>query len=167
MARYGTMKQPLPFAPGRHYPDEEDANERLIKVKNMRKFQGYLLVLASVAALAMAGTAQAQVKAIPPRKVAPSFDCAKAKPGTIDQVICQDRELSILDRTMGLDYQRAQMQTPPVEKGKLLREQREFIANRNLCMKRKTDRQPCIAFAYESRIERLGEWIDRSAWMSE
>lgn len=109
----------------------------------------------------------AQVQAIPPRTVAPSFDCAKARKGTIDQVICQDRELSILDRTMGLDYERAKLQTPPVEAANLLREQREFIANRNKCMKRRADRQACIAFAYESRIERLGEWIDRSAWMGE
>lgn len=109
----------------------------------------------------------AQVQAIPPREVAPSFDCAKARKGTIDQVICQDRELSILDRTMGLDYERAKLQTPPVETANLLREQREFIANRNKCMKRREDRQACIAFAYESRIERLGEWIDRSAWMGE
>lgn len=133
----------------------------------MRKIRGFGLAMLGMVALASQGAAQAQVKAIPPKKVAPSFDCAKAKPGTIDLLICQDRELSILDRTMGLDYQRAQMQTPPVEKGNLLREQREFIANRNLCMKRKADRQPCIAFAYESRIERLGEWIDRSAWMAE
>jgi uncharacterized protein len=109
----------------------------------------------------------AQVQAIPPRQVAPSFDCAKAKKGTIDQLICKDRELSILDRTMGLDYERAKLQTPPVEQASLLREQRAFIANRNLCMKRKADRQACIAFAYESRIGRLGEWIDRSAWMAQ
>jgi len=125
------------------------------------------MVLAGMVAIGAAGTANAQVKAIPPRKVAPSFDCAKARAGTIDQVICADRELSILDRTMGLDYERAKLQTPPVEAGKLLQEQRAFIANRNLCMKRKADRQACIAFAYESRIERLGEWIDRSAWMGE
>jgi uncharacterized protein len=109
----------------------------------------------------------AQVQAIPPRQVAPSFDCAKAKKGTIDQVICKDRELSILDRTMGLDYERAKLQTPPALQAGLLREQRAFIANRNLCMKRKAERQACIAFAYESRIERLGEWIDRSAWSGE
>ena len=133
----------------------------------MHGFSKMRMALLALPALALVGTAQAQVRAIPPRKVAPSFDCAKARAGTIDLVICQDRELSILDRTMGLDYQRAQMQTPPVEKGKLLREQREFIANRNLCMKRRADRQPCIAFAYESRIERLGEWIDRSAWLGE
>ena len=110
---------------------------------------------------------QAQVQALPPKQVAPSFDCAKARKGTIDQVICKDPELAILDRTMGLDYERAKLQTPPVEAANLLREQREFIANRNKCMKRRADRQACIAFAYESRIERLGEWIDRSAWMGE
>ena len=125
---------------------------------------------AMIAALALMGAGlpvQAQVQAIPPRTVAPSFDCAMAKKGTIDRVICKDRELSSLDRTMGLDYERAKFQTPPVEAANLLREQRNFIANRNRCMKRKTDRQACIAFAYESRIERLGEWIDRSAWVSE
>ncbi len=133
----------------------------------MGKLPSFWTVLAGMVAIGAAGTANAQVKAIPPRKVAPSFDCAKARAGTIDQVICADRELSILDRTMGLDYERAKLQTPPVEAGKLLQEQRAFIANRNLCMKRKADRQACIAFAYESRIERLGEWIDRSAWMGE
>ncbi len=123
-----------------------------------------------IAGLALMGASlpvHAQVQAIPPRIVAPSFDCAKAKKGTIDQVICKDRELSILDRTMGLDYERARLQTPPAEEATLLREQRAFIANRNLCMKRREDRQACIAFAYESRIQRLGEWIDRSAWSGE
>lgn len=133
----------------------------------MRNSRAFWLALVSMAAMGGANVADAQVRAIPPKKVAPSFDCAKARPGTIDLVICGDRELSILDRNMGRDYSRAQRQTPAVEKGKLLREQREFIANRNLCMKRKADRQPCIAFAYESRIERLGEWIDRSAWLDE
>ena len=124
-------------------------------------------MIAGLALLGAGMPAQAQVQAIPPKQVAPSFDCAKAKKGTIDQVICKDRELSILDRTMGLDYERARLQTPPVEEATLLREQRAFIANRNLCMKRREDRQACIAFAYESRIERLGEWIDRSAWSGE
>lgn len=133
----------------------------------MNRTRNILLALAGAIAVGTAGAGIAQVKAIPPKRVAPSFDCAKAKAGTIDQVICQDRELSILDRTMGLDYRRAKLETPPIEAARLLREQREFIANRNLCMKRKLERQACIAFSYESRIERLGEWIDRSAWKSE
>ena len=133
----------------------------------MRRFFGLWSGLIGMAMVGAPAITQAQVKAIPPKRVAPSFDCGKARAGTIDQLICQDRELSILDRTMGLDYERAKLQTPPVEAPKLVQEQRAFIANRNLCMKRKAERQACIAFAYESRIERLGDWIDRSAWMSE
>lgn len=133
----------------------------------MRRTEVGTLALVIAAHGAPFAPCAAQVQAIPPRHVAPSFDCAKARPGSIDQVICKDRELAILDRMMGLDYERAKLQTPPVEAANLLREQREFIANRNKCMKRREDRQACIAFAYESRIARLGEWIDRSAWMGE
>ena len=107
--------------------------------------------------------ALAQVSAIPPKIVSPSFDCTKAKPGSIDRVICKDRELSILDRTMAQDYARAQSRLPRQQATELRAEQRTFIANRNRCMIRKGDRQPCIAFAYESRIQKIGEWIDWSA----
>lgn len=133
-------------------------------MRNTSSFAVMALVLANISP---AHAAAAQVQAIPPKHVTPSFNCAKALPRSIDKMICNDRELSILDRTMGLDYERAKLQTPPVEAAGLLSEQREFIANRNLCMKRRADRQACIAFAYESRIERLGEWIDRSAWRGE
>jgi uncharacterized protein len=115
-----------------------------------------------MAALIIAATPASA--AIPPKKVSPSFDCTKAKKGSVDAVICASRELSILDRNMGQDYKRAELATPRTEQPALLQEQREFIANRNLCMKRKADRNDCIAFAYESRIQRLGEWIDGSAW---
>ena len=104
--------------------------------------------------------------AIPPKKVAPSFDCAKAKKASIDALICASRELSILDRTMGQDYKRAQAATAAQKRPIIIDEQREFIANRNLCMKVKpvSERHGCIAFSYESRIQRLGEWIDGTAW---
>jgi uncharacterized protein len=107
---------------------------------------------------------QIAVAKVPPKKVSPSFDCSKVHKASIDAIICADRELSKLDRTMGQDYKRAGIVTPSNEQSRLLREQRDFIANRNLCMKRKADRQPCIAFAYESRIMRLEEWNDGSAW---
>lgn len=100
---------------------------------------------------------------IPPKKVTPSFDCAKARKASIDAVICASRELSILDREMAQDYRRAQVETPRAALPDLWEEQREFIANRNLCMKDRVTRHACIAFSYESRIERLGEWIDGSA----
>lgn len=100
---------------------------------------------------------------VPPKKVAPSFNCAKARPGSIDTVICASRELSMLDRDMAQDYKRAQIETPRAALPDLWEEQREFIANRNLCMKDRMTRHACIAFSYESRIERLGEWIDGTA----
>lgn len=100
---------------------------------------------------------------VPPKKVAPSFNCAKARPGSIDTVICVSRELSMLDRDMAQDYKRAQIETPRAALPDLWEEQREFIANRNLCMKDRMTRHACIAFSYESRIERLGEWIDGTA----
>lgn len=119
-----------------------------------------------LAILALAFTAPASA-AIPPKVVKPSFDCAKARPQSIDAVICADRELSILDRTMGLDYQRAQLRLPLPAITDMRIEQRAFIANRNRCMVRKADRQACIAFAYESRIQRIGEWIEGSAWQAD
>lgn len=111
----------------------------------------------------IATPALAQVSAIPPKTVSPSFDCKKARASSIDEVICKDRELSILDRTMAQDYARAQSRLPRQQATELRTEQRAFIANRNLCMKRKDDRQPCIAFSYESRIQKIGEWIEWSA----
>lgn len=106
---------------------------------------------------------QAQA-ATPPGIVSPSFDCKKARLGSIDVVICNSRELSILDRTMGQHFERAQRAIPRTQQPKFRQEQQVFIANRNLCMKRKADRHDCIAFAYEARIIRLGEWTDGSAW---
>lgn len=99
-----------------------------------------------------AGTApiSEQVRAIPSARVAPSFDYANAMKGTIDRMICADRELSILNRTMDLDHGRAKLQTPPVGATILVLEQPEFIANRNLCMKRWDDRQACIAITHKS-----------------
>jgi uncharacterized protein len=125
-----------------------------------------ILKLSMIAAPALLATLPVSA-AIPPKKVAPSFDCAKAKKGSIDAAICASRELSILDRTMGQDYKRADFATPRTEQPALLKEQREFIANRNLCMKQSKERHDCIAFAYESRIQRLADWIDGSAWQAQ
>jgi uncharacterized protein len=100
---------------------------------------------------------------VPPKNIAPSFNCAKARARSIDTVICASRELSMLDRSMAQDYRRAQTETPRAALPELWDEQREFIANRNLCMNDRMTRHACIAFSYESRIERLAEWIDGTA----
>lgn len=96
------------------------------------------------------------------QKVAPSFDCTKAKPASIDAEICASPELSQLDRDMDEEYMRAMAETPRAVWPDILEEQREFIRSRNQCMGGKEKRHHCIAFAYESRIQRLADWIDGS-----
>lgn len=127
----------------------------------MARKVGLAMAIGLLAATASAALAQRRP---PDRASGPSFDCARARAGSIDRVICGDAELSLLDRAMALDYARARLETPPIRAPRLLQEQRAFLANRDRCLRRRADRQPCIAFAYESRIARLGEWIDRSAW---
>lgn len=95
-------------------------------------------------------------------KVAPSFDCAKARPASIDAEICASPELAQLDRDMDEEYMRAMAETPRAVWPDILAEQREFIRSRNQCMGGKEKRHHCIAFAYESRIQRLADWIDGS-----
>ncbi len=106
-----------------------------------------------------AGSAMAQARQ---NKVSPSFNCAKARPGSIDKVICASPELSQLDRDMDEEYMRAMAETPRAVWPDIIAEQREFIRSRNQCMGGKGKRHHCIAFAYESRIQRLADWIDGS-----
>lgn len=107
-------------------------------------------------------TATADAPVIINTKVSPSFDCTKAKPGSIDVEICASPELSQLDRDMDEDYMRAMAETPRAVWPDILAEQREFIRSRNRCMGGKEKRHHCIAFSYESRIQRLADWIDGS-----
>lgn len=122
------------------------------------------LALAITAAIVIgaSSTAPAQAK-VDPQDGKPSFNCAKARKGSIDQVICSDHELSNLDREMARRYINAQKQTPRAAWPDLIGEQRKWIASRNQCMGGTQKRIACIAFAYENRILRLVEWEDGSA----
>ena len=118
-------------------------------------------VLGAAAVVASSFAAHAEV---PEKITSPSFSCAKAKPGTIDKVICASGELSTLDREMAQSYERAKAAIPRAVWTEFLAEQRAFIASRNQCMGGKEKRHACIAFAYEARILRLEEWIDGSTY---
>jgi uncharacterized protein len=102
--------------------------------------------------------------AIPPAVIEPSFDCNAALDGSIEAVICASDELRILDRTVGQKLEHAQSETPRAKWPELLAEQDSFLANRNLCMDVGEERHDCIAFAYESRLQRLEDWISGEAW---
>jgi len=102
-----------------------------------------VLVLAS-GGWQMAGTAIAE---------GPSFDCGKAS-GSIEEMICNDENLSALDRQLATVYAAASKKAinehPPVLKA----EQRGWIKGRNECWKSE-DSRACTEKAYRSRIAEL------------
>lgn len=84
----------------------------------------------------------------------PSFDCTKVAAGSVEAMICEDRELTELDRTLATVYgqaaQKAVNEHPPVLKA----EQRGWIKGRNDCWK-SDDRRRCVADSYVQRIAEL------------
>ncbi len=88
--------------------------------------------------------------------VKPSFDCAKAKPGSIEALICADPALSALDRQLADVYaaarKKAANEKPPV----LQAEQRGWVKGRDDCWKAQQSGQAtCIRDAYQQRIVEL------------
>ncbi|MBX3618065.1 MliC family protein [Nitrosomonas sp.] len=83
-----------------------------------------------------------------------SFACDKTKPGSIEAMICDDKELSALDRKLANVYaatsKKAVNQYPPVLKA----EQRGWIKGRDECWKT-ADRRECVRSEYERRIVEL------------
>ena len=94
--------------------------------------------------LALAGIAVAQ---------GPVYDCRKVN-GSIERMICAERDLGALDRTLSVVYaavlRKAVNERPPTLKA----EQRGWIKGRNDCWKRE-DRQQCVVDAYRLRIAEL------------
>ncbi len=84
----------------------------------------------------------------------PSFDCAKAKAGSTEALICADQALSALDRKLadvyGAASRKAVNEHPPVLKA----EQRGWIKGRNDCWK-SIDQRACIQDGYVRRIAGL------------
>jgi uncharacterized protein len=92
----------------------------------------------------IAGTAMAE---------GPSFDCNKTS-GSIEELICKDKELSSLDHSLARVYAEAlkiaTSEHPPVLKA----EQRGWIKGRNECWKSNNPRY-CTESAYQLRIAEL------------
>jgi len=105
-------------------------------------------VLAAVAATAVWLAVQ------PARAQGPSFDCAKVPPGGIDRLICDDRDLSALDRKLADVFvaaaAKATNEHPPTRKA----EQIGWIRGRNDCWKA-DDKRACVRTEYVRRIAEL------------
>lgn len=84
----------------------------------------------------------------------PSFDCAKVKSGSIEEVICKDVNLTALDRKLADVYaaasKKAVNEHPPVLKA----EQRGWVKGRNDCWK-SDDKRSCVESSYKLRIAEL------------
>jgi uncharacterized protein len=92
--------------------------------------------------------------AVPARAEGPSFDCKKVETGSIEEMVCKDKELSALDRKLSDVYaaasKKAVNEHPPVLKA----EQRGWVKGRNDCWK-SDDKRKCIADSYRLRIAEL------------
>lgn len=84
----------------------------------------------------------------------PAFDCRKAKAGSIEEMICKDDELALLDRKLDGVYKaalkKAANEKPPVLKAT----QRGWVKGRNDCWK-DSDKRACVKNEYVRRTAEL------------
>jgi uncharacterized protein len=108
----------------------------------------------SFLALAASGVLALAAQAVPASAAQPSFDCRRAEAGSIEETICNDDGLGMLDRQLAEVYRQAaaiaRNQHPPV----LTAEQRGWIKGRNECWKSE-DERGCVQEAYRLRIAEL------------
>lgn len=83
----------------------------------------------------------------------PGFDCARAS-GQVEQLICADDSLAVLDRKLGETYGVALENYPADELASLKAEQRGWIKGRNDCWKA-DNINACVTQAYQTRIVEL------------
>jgi uncharacterized protein len=81
---------------------------------------------------------------------APSFDCSKAST-EIEQAICQDDELSALDRKLAHFYSEASRRYPTTAPPRLRQEHIVWEQKLNECST-KAEKRECIQIAYMTRI---------------
>jgi uncharacterized protein len=86
--------------------------------------------------------------------IGPSYDCAKVKAGSIEEMICKDDELSALDRKLSRIYSEASKKATNEHPAVLTAEQRGWIKGRNECWK-SDDKRICVRDEYQRRIAEL------------
>jgi uncharacterized protein len=84
----------------------------------------------------------------------PSFDCSKVEKGSIEELVCQNAELSALDRQMAEVYGQALKKAGNEHPAYLKPTQRGWIKGRNDCWK-SSDIPACVKGNYVDRITEL------------
>ena len=113
-------------------------DKRRARVRHLSRLLGAGLV-------ALAGPAHA---------AAPSFDCAKVAPGSVEALVCQDAALAAADRKLAQVFVQAQASAGNVHPPMLRAEQRGWIKGRDECWKSEA-RRACVAAAYRLRTAEL------------
>jgi uncharacterized protein len=84
----------------------------------------------------------------------PAYACDKAEPGSIEAMICEDRQLSTLDRKLSVVYAAASSKAANEQPPRLKAEQRGWIKGRNDCWK-SDGKSGCVRNEYLFRIAEL------------
>lgn len=84
----------------------------------------------------------------------PSFACDKVRPGSIEAMICEDKELSALDRKLSGVYAAVSKKAADEKPPRLQAEQRGWIKGRDECWK-SDDKGGCVRDEYQRRIAEL------------
>jgi len=84
----------------------------------------------------------------------PSFPCNKVESQSIEAMICNDANLSVLDQKLADVYSSATKEAVNEHPPTLKAEQRGWIKGRNECWK-SDDKSACIRTAYQQRIAEL------------
>ena len=84
----------------------------------------------------------------------PSFDCSEVESGSIEELVCEDSELSSLDRKLAEVYAAASTKAVDQQPPLLKAEQRGWIKGRNECWK-SDNKRTCVAEEYRRRIAEL------------
>lgn len=91
---------------------------------------------------------------LPALAAKPSFDCSKAEPGSIEEMVCQSPELTDLDLKLADAYKAASQKAVNQQPNLLKAEQRGWIKGRNDCWK-SDNRNACVADSYRQRTAEL------------
>jgi len=105
------------------------------------------MLLAAIGALLAAAAAHAA-------DGGPSFDCAQKLTSSVEQRICNDPDLAVLDRKVADAYDSAWTKTTAADTQTLTLAQRAWLKTRNDCWKAQ-DVVACIAGAYRMRTSEL------------
>ena len=84
----------------------------------------------------------------------PAYACDKVEAGSIEAMICQDKDLSALDRKLAGVYAAASRKATNEHPSVLKAEQRGWTKGRNECWK-SDDKRGCVQDAYQRRIAEL------------